>query len=107
MELILGLPPMNQLDAAAIPMFDCFTEKPDFAPFTAVPNVVPLDIINPPPEKISDPALRRDAIVSAKLPLDRLDACPEDVFNRIIWRAMKGPQDPYPEWAVAAVNDDD
>jgi hypothetical protein len=106
MELILGLPPMNQLDAAATPMFDCFTQKPDFTPFTAVPNVIPLDTINPPPEKISNPVLRRDAIVSAQLPLDKVDACPEDVFNRIIWRAMKGPQAPYPEWAVTAVNDD-
>jgi YVTN family beta-propeller protein len=107
MELILGLPPMNQLDATATPMFDCFTEKPDFTPFTAVPNVVPLDTINPPPEKISDPVLRQDAIVSAQLPLDKLDACPEDVFNRILWRAMKGPQASYPEWAVTVVNDDD
>jgi YVTN family beta-propeller protein len=107
MELILGLPPMNQLDAVATPMFDCFTEKSDFTPFTAVPNMVPLDTINPPPEKISDSVLRRDAIVSAQLPLDELDACPEDVFNRIIWRAMKGSQAPYPEWAVTAVIDDD
>jgi YVTN family beta-propeller protein len=107
MELILGLPPMNQLDAAATPMFECFTEKPDFTPFTAVPNVIPLDTINPPPEKISDSVLRQDAIVSAQLPLDKLDACPEDVFNRIIWRAMKGSQAPYPEWAVTAVNDND
>ena len=107
MELILGLPPMNQLDAAATPMFDCFTEKPDFTPFTAVPNKVPLDTINPPPEKISDPVLRQDAIASAQLPLDKLDACPEDVFNRILWRAMKGPQASYPEWAATVVHDDD
>jgi len=32
-EQILGLPPMNQFDATAISMFDCFTETPDFAPF--------------------------------------------------------------------------
>jgi YVTN family beta-propeller protein len=107
MELILGLPPMNQLDATATPMFDCFTEKPDFTPFTAVPNVVPLDTINPSPDKISDPVLRQDAIASAQLPLDRLDACPEDVFNRILWRAMKGPQATYPEWAVTVVSDND
>jgi hypothetical protein len=107
MELILGLPPMNQLDAAATPMFGCFTEKPDFTPFIVVPNIVPLDTINPPHETISDPVLRRDAIISAQLPLDKLDACPEDIFNRILWRAMKGPQDPYPEWAVTEVSDDD
>jgi len=107
MELILGLPPMNQLDATAIPMFDCFTETPDFTPFTAVPNRVPLDTINPSPDQISDAVLRQDAIVSAQLPLDEVDACPEDVFNRILWRAMKGPQAPYPEWAVTALDDVD
>ena len=46
-ELILGLPPMNQLDATATPMFDCFTDQPDFTPFTAVPNHIPLDQMNP------------------------------------------------------------
>lgn len=50
--------------------------------------------------------LRQDAIVSAQWPLDELDACPEDVFNRILWRAMKGPETPYPIWAVTAVDDD-
>jgi YVTN family beta-propeller protein len=105
MELILGLPPMNQFDATATPMFDCFTETPDWTPFTAVPNRVPLNTINPPPNQINDAVLRQDAIISAQLPLDELDACPEDVFNRILWRAMKGPQTPYPEWAVTAEHD--
>ncbi|MBN2456511.1 MAG: bifunctional YncE family protein/alkaline phosphatase family protein, partial [Sedimentisphaerales bacterium] len=105
MELILGLPPMNQLDATATPMFDCFTEKPNLTPFNAVANVVPLDTINPAPDQISNAVLRQDAIVSAQLPLDEVDACPEDVFNRILWRAMKGPHAHYPQWAVA--DDDD
>ena len=43
MELILGLPPMNQMDATATPMFDCFTNTPDFTAFAAVANNVPLD----------------------------------------------------------------
>jgi len=107
MELILGLPPMNQLDAVATPMFDCFTDTPDLTPFTAVPNRVPLDQINPPPGEIADRILREDALVSARLPLDEVDQCPEDVFNRILWRAMKGPRTPYPEWAVARLDDDD
>jgi YVTN family beta-propeller protein len=106
MELMLGLPPMNQMDATATPMFDCFTNQPDFTAFDAVTNNVPLDEMNPPPRKIQDPQLRKDAMVSAKLPLDKEDQCPEDVFNRILWRAMKGPQTPYPEWAVKAVDED-
>jgi hypothetical protein len=51
--------------------------------------------------------LRRDAYVSAKLPLDKEDQCPEDLFNHILWRAAKGSQTPYPDWAVKVVNDDD
>ena len=64
MELMLGLPPMNQMDATATPMFDCFTNTPDFTPFDAVANQMPLDQMNPAPKKISDSRLRRDAYVS-------------------------------------------
>ncbi len=105
-ELILGLPPMNQMDATATPMFDCFTNTPDFAPFAAVPNQVPLDEMNRAPKKISNAALRKDAYASAKLPLEKPDQCPEDLLNRILWRAMKGSQTPYPEWAVKVVDAD-
>ena len=107
MELILGLPPMNQLDATATPMFDCFMNEPDFTPYTAVPNQVSLDEMNSDPKKIADPILRRDALVSARFSLDQEDKCPEDVLNRILWRAMKGTQTPFPEWAVKALDDDD
>jgi YVTN family beta-propeller protein len=109
MELMLGLPPMNQMDATATPMFDCFIPPgagPDFTPFVAVTNNVPLDEMNRPPKLISDPLLRKDAYVSARLPLDKEDQCPEDLFNHILWRATKGSQSPYPDWAVKAVDDD-
>jgi hypothetical protein len=107
MELMLGLPPMNQLDATATPMFDCFTNTPDLAPFTAVPNNIPLDQMNPEPITISDPILRKNAYASARLPLDQPDQCPEDLLNRILWQALKGPQTPYPRWAVRTQPDED
>ena len=107
MELILGLPPMNQMDATATPMFDCFADTPDFTPFKAVPNLVSLDQMNPEPRKISDPLLRQHAYASARLPLGQVDQCPEDLLNRILWHAMKGPQTPYPAWAVKMVEADD
>jgi hypothetical protein len=106
-ELILGLPPMNLMDATATPMFDCFTDEPDYTPFAAVPNNVPLDEMNPEPKRISDPLLRRDALASARLQLDQVDQCPEDLLNRILWRAMKGPRAPYPAWAITPHADDD
>ena len=42
MERILGLPPMNQQDAMAPLMFECFTNVPNFTPYTALPSNIPL-----------------------------------------------------------------
>ena len=106
-ELVLGLPPMNIMDATATPMSDCFNDQPDFAPFAAVPNNVPLDEMNPDPKKISDTLLRRNAVASSRLPLKEPDKCPEDLLNRILWHAMKGSQVLYPAWAVTSHADDD
>jgi YVTN family beta-propeller protein len=104
-ELMLGLPPMNQMDATATPMFDCFTNTPDYTAYDAVTNNVPLDEMNPPSKKIQDAQLRKDAYVSARLPLDKPDQCPEDMLNRILWRATMGAK-PYPQWAVKIVDED-
>lgn len=106
MELILGLPLMNQMDATATPMSACFADTADLTPFTSVTNRVPLDLMNPPSKKIKDPVLKKDAVMSSRLPLDEVDRCPEDIFNRILWRAMKGTEAPYPAWAIAADADD-
>ena len=51
-EQILGLPPMNQFDATATPMFDCFTETPDFTPFETRPQQHPA--------RHDEPAQRQD-----------------------------------------------
>jgi hypothetical protein len=88
-------------------MSDCFTNTPDLRPFTAVASNVPLDEMNPDPKAILNPQLRRNARISARLPLTLPDQCPEDTLNRILWAAMKGPQTPYPTWAVKTVRDED
>jgi len=79
MEQILGLPPMNQFDATATPMFDCFADSPDYTPFEAQANNIPLDRMNLDPKALNDPLLRRDARVSARLNMRVPDACPENV----------------------------
>jgi YVTN family beta-propeller protein len=107
MELILGLPPMNQMDASATSMQACFSGAPDFTSYTAVPNKVPLDQMNPDTKAIHDPLQRKYAIASSKLPLKEADRCPEDLLNRIIWHAQKGSQVPYPTWAVQATSERD
>ena len=53
------------------------------------------------------PTLRRDAQISARLNFKEVDRCPEDTLNQIIWRAMKGPSEPYPLWAISSVEDHD
>lgn len=107
MEQILGLPPMNQFDASATPMFDCFVNTPDLRPFNVLPVSVPLDQMNPDPKAIINDLLRSQAELSATLNFREVDRAPEDVLNRILWHAMKGASVAYPEWAITAVVDDD
>ncbi|MEZ5979357.1 MAG: bifunctional YncE family protein/alkaline phosphatase family protein [Planctomycetota bacterium] len=104
-EQILGLPPMNAFDASATPMFDCFTDEPDVEPYTALPMNVSIDEVNPDPSAIADPVLRDDALASAALDLAEVDRAPEDLLNRILWRAMRGTGEPYPEWAAGTDDD--
>ena len=106
-EQILGLPPMNQFDASATPMFNCFNDTADLTPFVSVATNVPLDQMNPQLQSILDPLLRRNAVVSATLNFREIDRAPEDTLNRILWHAMKGSQAAYPDWAIAIVGDDD
>jgi len=107
-ELILGLKPMNQLDAIATPMTACFQDEADPRPFDSVPNRIPLTQMNKKAADIENRTLRRDALASARMNWTRVDACPEDTLNQILWRAMKGPDCPYPAWAtIPDAGDDD
>ncbi|MBI2826334.1 MAG: bifunctional YncE family protein/alkaline phosphatase family protein [Planctomycetia bacterium] len=107
MELILGLAPMNQLDASATAMASCFTDKPDLAPYKAVKNNIPLDRLNPDEEAIRDRRQLHWAKVSLAMPLDEVDEADEDTLNRVLWHSVRGRDDTYPAWAVAENDDDD
>ena len=104
-ELMLGLPPMNQLDSSATPMASCFTDQPDFTPYDAVPNRIPLDQMNKKVSEITDSREMHYALESIQLPLETVDACDEDLFNHIIWYACKGYDTPYPAWAIDTVEE--
>ena len=106
-ELILGLPPMNQLDASATAMASCFVDRPDLAPCEAVKNNIPLDRVNPPLSEIGDARRRHWAEVSLRLPLDEVDEADEDTLNRILWHSQRGRDETYPSWAVLDEPDDD
>ncbi len=93
---LLGLPPQNQFDLAAEPMFTLFTAKPDLTPYKALPNRIPLDEMNAPLRRLSGPALEM-ARQSLAMDLDEPDAAPADLLDRIIWHSVKGIQTPYPQ----------
>lgn len=107
MELVLGLPPMNQLDASATPMTGCFTGKIDLTPYQAVPNRIPLDRMNPELSQIKNPRQLHWAKMSIAQRLDEIDEADEDTLNRILWFAARGRDDTYPAWAVLSDVDDD
>ncbi|NLP12322.1 hypothetical protein GX408_18125 [bacterium] len=94
-ESIFSLPPMNQLDRAVQPMTDCFTLTPNFTPYKALPNNIPLDEINPPLQSLNGEA-RYWAEKSLAQDLSNVDRIDDNTFNRIIWHAVKGYQTPYP-----------
>ena len=96
MENILGIPPMNQLDLAAEPMTKCFSVKADLTPYKALSASIPLDELNPPLQSLKGDQLYW-AQKSMEQNLEELDKIEEDVFNRIIWHAVKGYDCPYPE----------
>ncbi|HPR85001.1 MAG TPA: bifunctional YncE family protein/alkaline phosphatase family protein [Prolixibacteraceae bacterium] len=89
MEQILGMQPMNIMDATAKPMFDCFVAKPDYTPFQALKNQIPLDEMNPPLSALKGEALHY-AKKSMEPQFDGIDSGDDQLFNRIIWYAMKG-----------------
>jgi len=94
-EQILGLPPSNQFDLAAEPMFSVFGTTGDNTPYKALPNRIPLDEMNPPLRALR--GLERElAIASSAMDFDEPDVAPEDVLNRAIWHSVMGFHKIYP-----------
>lgn len=82
MELILGLQPMTQYDAAATPMWRSFTANAGLAPFKAVPETINLLDVNPRKGKL--------AMMAKGLDFSREDAQPDEIMNAMLWKAAKG-----------------
>jgi len=94
MELILGLPPMTQYDAAATPLWRCFGNTPDLAVFRALPANIDLDEKN----KATGEIAQR----SASLDFSREDRVPDDLFNEILWKGIRGAEAMLPAPSRAA-----
>jgi sugar lactone lactonase YvrE len=88
MELILGLSPMSQFDAAARPMYESFQAKADLTPYRHVKPDVDLD------EKNKADAW--GASLSAKFDFAEEDLADDLLFNEVIWRSVKGANSPMP-----------
>ncbi len=95
MERILGLPPMNQMDAQSPLMTACFTNTPNFTPYSALPNNVPLDEMNPGTSTLRGRP-RYWARQSLRQNFAQFDRADEDTLNRILWHSVKGADAPYP-----------
>ena len=87
-ELILGLPPLSQYDAAARPMFASFTDKPDLTPYVHEPARIDLNEVNAPTAYGAERSLKMD--------FDEYDKIDDFELNEILWRAIKGKDAPVP-----------
>ncbi len=105
-EQILGIPPMNLMDATALPMFDCFEESAMGHSFEKVPNRIALDEMNPNLNELKGKGLSF-AKKSLRPEYDHIDSGSDDVLNRILWFSSKGNK-PYPtKLAGTDIDDDD
>jgi YVTN family beta-propeller protein len=94
MKQILGLAPSNQFDLAAEPMFSLFTSQPDYTPYSALSNRIPLDEMNPSLSGTSG-LQRQLAVASLKMDFSEPDAADAGTLNRAIWHSVKGYNTPY------------
>jgi DNA-binding beta-propeller fold protein YncE len=92
MELILGLKPMTQFDAAATPMFASFQETPDPQPYAALPENVNMNEMNKPTAWGGN----------LKMDFSREDAADEFLLNEAVWKSVRGAASPMPAPVHAA-----
>jgi len=93
-ELVLGLPPMSQYDAAATPAFAAFAPQPDLAAYSVRPAQVPLDERNRPDAPGAQASLRMNLIEA--------DLAPERELNEIVWKSVRGADSVMPPPVRAA-----
>ena len=88
MELLLGLPPMSQYDAAAMPMYASFGTEPKVTPFNVIKPLIDVNAKN------SKDAYGSEE--SAKMDFRDNDRAPMHALNEIIWKSVKGADSPMP-----------
>ena len=86
-ELILGMPPMTQYDAAAKSLWQSFTLNADFSSYEHLPANINLNDKN---------GENKMAALSEKFDWSKEDKVPDLVFNEILWQGIKGISAPAP-----------
>jgi hypothetical protein len=94
MELILGLQPMSQYDAAARPMYATFTDTPNPAAYTHEEPKADRSATNG--------RLAWGAERSEKFDLTKEDQADDLLFNEVIWKSVKGANSQLPPPVRAA-----
>jgi DNA-binding beta-propeller fold protein YncE len=94
MELILGLPPMSQYDAAATPLWNSFSDTVNATPFVKHSCEVDLTLKNV--------AVNKWSKKSETFDFTKEDRVPDGEFNEVIWVAVKGEEIPLPASRHAA-----
>jgi YVTN family beta-propeller protein len=100
-ELLLGLPPMSQYDAAATPMYKAFGTEQDL---TAYQHLKPMVDIN-----VKNTKTAYGARKSQKMDFSDVDRTPMFALNEIIWKSIKGADSEMPlpvhRWRTPAFDD--
>jgi YVTN family beta-propeller protein len=94
MELILGLKPMSQFDAAALPMFNSFQATPDLTPYEKLAANIDLNAKN----KVG----AWGGLESEKMDFAEADEVDDLLLNEVVWRSVKGADSPMPAPVRAA-----
>ncbi len=94
-EQILGIPPMNVIDATALPMFDCFGNKKQQYHYQLIANNIPLNEMNKPVAQLKGKA-KYYAKLSAIKVFKEVDGGDDNMMNKILWFDAKG-EEKYPQ----------
>jgi len=102
-ELLLGMGPMTQYDAAATPMWSCFNSSPDSFWFKTIQPKISLDEKNV--------AMNKWQKMSEGFSFVKEDSNNDIEFNRVLWHGLRGDA-PFPgptraAFVVPVKSDDD
>lgn len=87
-ELLLGLQPMSQFDAAATPLYASLGDTPDFKPFQSVPAKIDINELN----EEGNPGAK----ASLEMDFSDYDRTPMYALNEVIWKSIKGADSEMP-----------